>query len=353
MAQSIRNLALGSKIKDNNGNKFIVVAQDHYTTNEVTLIAETAIDELKVHANSNSSIDFKNSDILNYLNNDYLSTLDSRLRAIIKTSNIPYRDRLSSTSYKDTTFQTKAFIFSLKELGLGTDGTSKETTMPYLSSVFKSLYSLKSLWSRTEYYHSSSAYAGAYYYIVYNGTSTDYRYSNNDYSILPMFNLDATVLVSDITSNGYYSFIFNKPPVIKNISNIKGNYGSKTDIVYVATGSDDVSLYHYISFDNGSTYTEIKPSRVNETYTYSYVFNELKTYYCRIKVIDSAGNSVTSNGFTVEVSSFAPTVNIVSVVDKIVTFKVSCLTHDISKVEILVNGLTVKTYTSGFDFNLV
>ena len=63
--------------------------------------------------------------------------------------------------------------------------------------------------------------------------------------------------------------------------------------------------------------------------------------------------SVISNGFTVELNIVAPIINIVSVVDKIITFKTSCQTHSISKVEILINGVIVKTYTNGFDFNLI
>ena len=69
--------------------------------------------------------------------------------------------------------------------------------------------------------------------------------------------------------------------------------------------------------------------------------------------MDSAENSTVSNGFEVEVKASTPIVNIVSVVDRVITFKVSCITHDISKVEILINNKVVKTYESGFDFNLV
>jgi hypothetical protein len=140
--------------------------------------------------------------------------------------------------------------------------------------------------------------------------------------------------------------------VVNNISNIKGNYGTPTDIVYSATDSDNDDLTHYISLDNGSTYTEIKPSKNGDTYTYSYVFNELKTYYCRIKVVDSYNNATTSNIFTVTVSSVAPTVNIIDVVDKDIIFKVNCITSVISKVEIFVNSNLIKTFESGFDSNL-
>ena len=146
----------------------------------------------------------------------------------------------------------------------------------------------------------------------------------------------------------------NKPPVINTIYNINGAYGSATKINYTATDSDDTNLTHYISFNNGSTFTQIYPTRSGNNYSYSHVFNQLGTYTCRVKVVDSAGNSATSNGFTVTVSGVAPTVNIISVIDnKTIEFKVNCTTHDISKVEIFVNNSVVETYTSGFNSNLI
>ena len=45
--------------------------------------------------------------------------------------------------------------------------------------------------------------------------------------------------------------------------------------------------------------------------------------------------------------------NIVNVIDKVVTFKVNCITDEISKVEVLINDVVKKTYTNNFDFNLV
>ena len=151
-------------------------------------------------------------------------------------------------------------------------------------------------------------------------------------------NVPNTLLVSDSVSNGCYSLMFNEPPVIQTISGIQGNYGSVTDISYVAIDNDDTELTHYISFDNGTKWQEIKPARNGNIYTYSHVFNELNTYYCRIKVVDSAKNEVVSNAFTITVNAVAPTVNIVSVIDKVVTFKVNCITSEVSKVEILINN---------------
>ena len=40
MAKTIGKLTLGSRIKDDNGNSFIVIAKNHYASNEVTLLSE-------------------------------------------------------------------------------------------------------------------------------------------------------------------------------------------------------------------------------------------------------------------------------------------------------------------------
>ena len=118
------------------------------------------------------------------------------------------------------------------------------------------------------------------------------------YPVMPAINIDSSVLVTDEVEGGYYRFVFNDPPVIQNIPNLKGNYGSATEIVYTATDSDNTDLMHYISFDNGSSWTEINPIRRGDIYYYSHVFNELNTYYCRIKVEDGAENYAISNGFS-------------------------------------------------------
>ena len=64
--------------------------------------------------------------------------------------------------------------------------------------------------------------------------------------VIPFMNIPNTLLVSDSVSNGCYSLIFNEPPVIQTIGGIQGNYGSTTNISYVATDNDDAELIHYI-----------------------------------------------------------------------------------------------------------
>ena len=345
MAQSIKNISIGSKIKDSNGNSFVVIARNHYSSNEVTLMSETFIDQMKMSQYSNPQIDYSTTDVAHYLNNEYLNSLDTNLSKAIKVTKVSYKDAISSTQSISKTVDTKVFIFSSTEVGL--KNSAGESSIDYVVNNRQTIYK-EECWTRTEYIINSNSW----FDLVFDR----YIYTNiaNEYGgVLPVFNVDNSLLVSDNVTNGYYSFIFNEPPVIQNINNIVGNYGLTTNISYVATDNDDAELTHYISFDNGTKWQEIKPTRNGNIYTYSHVFNELKIYYCRVKVVDGAKNEVVSNAFTITVNAVSPTVNIVSVVDKVITFKANCITSEVSKVEIIINGQNVKTFTNGFDFNLV
>ena len=345
MAQSIKNISIGSKIKDSNGNSFVVIARNHYSSNEVTLMSETFIDQMKMSQYSNPQIDYSTTDVAHYLNNEYLNSLDTNLSKAIKVTKVSYKDAISSTQSTNKTVDTKVFIFSSTEVGFanGTGGSSIDYVVNNRQTIFK-----EECWTRTEHIPNSDS--------LFEVVFDEYIFSiaaNAYCGALPVFNVDNSLLVSDDVTNGYYSFIFNEPPVIQNINNIVGNYGLTTNISYVATDNDDAELTHYISFDNGTKWQEIKPTRNGNIYTYSHVFNELNTYYCRVKVVDGAKNEVVSNAFTITVNAVSPTVNIVSVVDKVITFKANCITSEVSKVEIIINGQNVKTFTNGFDFNLV
>lgn len=345
MAQSIKNISIGSKIKDSNGNSFIVIARNHYSSNEVTLMSETNVGQMKMSQYSNPQIDYSTTDVAHYLNNEYLNSLDTNLSKAIKVTKVSYKDAISSTQSTNKTVDTKVFIFSSTEVGLvnGTDGSSIDYVVNNRKTIFK-----ERCWTRTEHVVNwDSTFDVVFDEYIYDNVANSYG------GVLPVFNVDNSLLVSDNVTNGYYSFIFNEPPVIQNINNIVGNYGLTTNISYVAIDNDDSELTHYISFNNGTKWQEIKPTRNGNIYTYSHVFNELNTYYCRIKVVDSAKNEVVSNAFIITVNAVAPTVNIVSVIDKVVTFEVNCITSEISKVEILINGQNVKTFTNGFDFNIV
>ena len=350
MAQSIKNLALGSKIRDSKGNKFIVIAKNHYASNEVTLLNEQSVAKLQMSPTPSQNTEYPNTEVAYYLDKDYLKTLDDQLQTAIKVTSLPYSDSISASQFTSKTVYAKAFILSAKEIGVNTSKLydyPNETTISYMNDNRRTIFT-DYTWLRTEDVTSNISH--------FSATKGEYTLSsslNSAYNVHPVFNLSDNVLISDDVSAGYYSFVFNEPPVIKAIPNIIGNYGSATNISYVATDSDNAELTHYISFDNGTTWQEIKPARSGNTYTYSRVFSELNTYYCRVKVVDGANNEVVSNAFTITVNAVAPRVNIVSVVDRVITFKTNCITSEVSKVEIIINDEVVKTFTSGFDFNVV
>ena len=56
--------------------------------------------------------------------------------------------------------------------------------------------------------------------------------------------------------------------------------------------------------------------------------------------------------FIVTISASSPIVNIINVTNSIITFKASCQTHSISKVEIFVNNKIKETILNGFGFNV-
>ena len=350
MAQAIRSLTLGSKVIDSRGNKFIVIAKDHYTANEVTLLSETSPIKKAMHSIDYNNIDYSISDLHYYLKHEYLKMLEVNLVNAVKVTKVPYSDCITSSQFTDKYVDTKAFILSCKEIGISTSGLHKfanEKNIDYVKQNYKNLF-INSTWTRTENVNNGISY----FFFVKNGDFSTISSATN-YDVRPAINVNSNILVSDEVSNGYYSFIFNEPPVISTIQNMQGNYGSSTKIVYTVADKDDSELNHFISFDNGDSWTKITPSRTNNTYVYSHVFNELGENNTRIKVVDSANNEVTSNLFIISINATNPFVNIVSVIDKVVTFKASCQTHAISKVEVFVNGIVKKTYTSGFDFNLV
>ena len=350
MAQSIKNLALGSKIKDSKGNKFIIIAHNHYSTNEVTLLSESAVCNMYMAPLPSQNLEYPNTEVAYYLNNNYLNTLDEKLKEIISTTKLPYSNSISMTQYENKRVNTKAFLLSCKEIGVNTSSSHSfpnENNISYVVNNKRKIF-LDYTWTRTE---TSSSYMSSFFVAKEETTKTSSL--NEYYKVQPAFNLPSDALVSDNVSDGYFCFIFNNPTVINTISNIKGSYGSNTKITYTAIDNDDTDLTHYISFDNGSSWSEINPSRVNDTYTYNHVFSELNNYSCRIKVADNSGNETVSNMFMVEVSNSAPSVNIVGVKGKVITFKVNCITDEISRVEVSINDVVKKTYTNNFDFNLI
>ena len=63
----------------------------------------------------------------------------------------------------------------------------------------------------------------SFYHVAYSGYMSSSPL-NGYYDVIPAFNLSSSTLVSDNVSGGYYTFMFNEPPVIQTIGNIQGNY---------------------------------------------------------------------------------------------------------------------------------
>lgn len=355
MAQPIKNLTLGSIVVDNKGNEFVVIAKNHYQ-NLIDKGLDTVLlwskNPVKVIQMSKTQLNMRhfsydNSDVDYYLCNKYGNTLQNDLLDHIQATEIKFADRVDHATGNTKSALRKFFILSLKELnfsGVDVGGTP----VNYFSNNNKRANGYE-YWTTHESF--SDSFETTMGIVTANGGKS---FSSISFSggVVPAFNIDSNVLVSDNVEDGKYRLIFNNPPVINIIQNIKGNYGSPTKIIYTATDSDDNNLTHYISFDNGDMWQNINPTRISNTYTYTHIFNELKNYNCRIKVVDSANNEVVSNMFVVSVNSVAPSVVIVGANKQVITFKVNCATESISKVEVLVNSSIKHTFNSGFDFNL-
>ena len=89
MAQSIKNLEVGSKIKDNKGNIFTVVAHNHYASNQVTLMHDNLNLSMQMHKNTGTyMMDYSISEVHYYLNNGYLKRLQTEVaNNIVNTFN--------------------------------------------------------------------------------------------------------------------------------------------------------------------------------------------------------------------------------------------------------------------------
>ena len=142
MAQAIRNLTLGSKVIDSRGNKFIVIAKDHYAANEVTLLSETSSIKKAMNSIDYNNINYSISDLHYYLKNEYLKMLEVDLVNAVKVTKVPYSDCITASQFTDKYVDTKAFILSCKEIGIPTNGVhefANEKCMAYVNQNYINL----------------------------------------------------------------------------------------------------------------------------------------------------------------------------------------------------------------------
>lgn len=82
----------------------------------VWLLRKDCHSEMKFDTNSDNN--YANSDIHNYLNNDFLALFDAKIQNIIKQVKIPYRND-STDAFGESGLSTKIFLLGGQELGFG------------------------------------------------------------------------------------------------------------------------------------------------------------------------------------------------------------------------------------------
>ena len=96
-------------------------------------------------------------------------------------------------------------------------------------------------------------------------------------------------------------------PIISNIANITIAPNTSFIITYSVTDNDGIGS-HLLSMDNGVEYSTIEPvAGENNTYTYTTTLATEGTYYCKLKVVDTLGNSsIKSFTISVQYNKFIP-----------------------------------------------
>ena len=116
MAQSINKLAVGSKVIDEKGNKFIVIAKNHYMSNSVLLWAEDIVTTMIMGslANTMSSFDYSNSEVQYYLNNNYPKILGN-IKDYVLNTQIKYTNIISLSQSVKKSLTAKYFILGFND----------------------------------------------------------------------------------------------------------------------------------------------------------------------------------------------------------------------------------------------
>ena len=354
MAISISYLSNGSKLIDSAGNKFIIVAKNHYGQGQSTVWTEDCTTTMRMSSIKNGNLTYEQTDVNEYLKNIFPLSLSETVRKYTVTTEVYYTDFVSAHNWGSVSFDAKYFLLSDTELGSQAIAENNNTRISYLNNIKNRTCSIP-YWTRTEYRYNS--YDGSITvddnvfrylkedgYFGYNSVVTDSR------GVRPAFNLSHELMVDENIENGYYKIIESIPPQISNISNIIGNYASDTTINYEVINEEGYNLTHYFSIDNGDTWQEITPTKNGDSYSFKYVFGEIGTYYCRVKVVDSINNSCISNMFTVTLNHSIPNITILDHNNLDFRFRVNCVTSELSKIEIYVNDVLKKTITENLDF---
>ena len=348
MAKSISCLTTGSKIIDSMGQTYIVIAQNHYKDGQTTVWTENCVTSMKMSSLTSGVLNYESTDVNSYLKNTYPNTLSDTIKRYTVDTEIPFTDIVSDSIQTQRFMTVKYFLLSEKELCNDNGYESNHKAITYLNTDNKRNCGV-SYWTRSERF--STSIGNVFTYISMHGYNHGYNCSvKAKHYIRPAFNLSHELLVEDKLENGYYKIIDSVPPKVSNISNLIGNYASDTTINYEVINEEGHELTHYFSTDNGDSWQVIKPTKNGDKYSFKYVFDEIKTHYCRIKVIDAINSSNTSNMFTVTVNHSVPNITILGHNNLDVRFKANCITSEITKIEIYVNDVLKKTITENLDF---
>lgn len=352
MARSIAYLQAGAKIKDSTGQSYVVLAQNHFAEGQTTVWTEKTVTSMKYSDITQGYLNYEYSDINAYLKNTYPNTLGHTIKHYTVTTKLPFTDIISNALVENKYIESKYFLLSATELNNTSNSEANTRPINYLSSALNRKCDL-AYWTRTEsstYNSTLNTTVNMFSYVSANGNFGHPVSVNSTYGVRPAFNLSHELMIEDEVENGYYKIVEVIPPKISNVSNLIGNYASDTTINYEVINEEGHELTHYFSIDNGDTWQKITPTKNGDNYSFKYVFNEVKTHYCRIKVIDAINSSNTSNMFTVTVNHSVPNITILGHNNLDVRFKVNCVTSEITKIEIYVNDVLKKTITENLDF---
>ena len=348
MAKSISYLSPGTKIIDSMGNTYIVLAQNHYKNGQTTVWTEACVTSMKMSSLTSGVLNYESTDVNSYLKNTYPNTLSDTIKRYTVDTEIPFTDIVSDSIQTQRFMTVKYFLLSEKELCNDNGYEPNHKPITYLNTDKKRECGV-SYWTRSE--RLSTAGGNIFNYISMYGYNQGYTSSVNiTHSIRPAFNLSHELLVEDELVNGYYKIIDSVPPKVSNISNLIGNYASDTTINYEVINEEGHALTHYLSVDNGDSWQVIKPTKNGNNYSFKYVFDEIKTYYCRIKVVDTVNSVGISNMFTVTLNHSVPNITILDHDNLDFRFKANCVTSELSKIEIYINDVLKKTITENLDF---
>ena len=352
MAISISYLSAGAKLKDSTGQTYILVAQNHYAEGQATVWTENCVTSMKMSNTTSGISNYEYSDINTYLKNTFPLSLSETIKKHTVTTKIYFEDVINDSSKQIKSIDVKYFLLSSTELGDAGRNEANNKCIHILGNALNRRCST-AYWTRTEtveldYWDYTSA--NKYGVINADGSRRTPVIANSTYGVRPAFNLSHELLVEDELVNGYYKIIDSVPPKVSNISNLIGNYASDTTINYEVINEEGHALTHYLSTDNGDSWQVIKPTKNGDNYSFKYVFDEIKTYYCRIKVVDTVNSVGISNMFTVTLNHSVPNITILDHDNLDFRFRVNCVTSELSKIEIYINDVLKKTITENLDF---